>query len=264
MSLTEETLVRDALYDATNQLAAPVHRLAETATRRGRRLRVRRRATVAAGALLVAASVAVPVGLSLGPNPVRDSEVATDPSVALPDPPPVTGPVAWWDMPASEMLRRLADLTPRGLSYADPVLTNEGENAPGEPVAELRGWLMADVLFNGHLVGGINVVLYAPDSVSPDRWTCPGNLEAPDRCSEIPGDDGRPVGRTSVGTTGQITVREVVLRRDDGGVVYVAASNSADDKWGAGSTVTSGQVPFTLAELQDIARDSRWTMEVPR
>ena len=263
MSTTEEILVRDALQRATDDLASPVQRLTATAARNGRRLRLRRRITVAVGSVCAAAALAVPVVLALGPNPGREGEVATDPSTSLPEPLPPSDRPGWWDMPATEMLQRLKDTTPDGRSYADPILTNEGENAPGEPVGVMRGWLAADVVAHGATAGGVNVLLYAPGAQG-ERLTCPGNLTAPDQCNEITDDAGRPVGRTSVTTRGPIKVREVVLRQDDGGVVYVAASNSADDKWGAGSAAASDQVPLTLTELLDIAGYPQWTTYEPR
>jgi hypothetical protein len=265
MSLTDETLVRDALDDAGNELAAPVLRLTETAISRGRRLRRRRRLAIAVGSLCAVAVVAVPSVVLMGDNPARDGDVANDPSVSLPDPLPISEQAGWWDMPAPEMLRRLEYVTPEGRSYTDPILTNEGENAPGEPVGVMRGYLVADVVEAGTTVGGVNVILYSPRSAYRDQWTCPGNLDldAPFRCSEITDHVGDPVGRTLVVTTGPITVHEVVLRQDDGGVIYVAASNSADTKWGASSTPASDQVPFTVADLLDIARYRQWTTYEP-
>ncbi len=267
MNLTDhpadEPRIREALRDATVELTAPVQRLTAAASHDGRRLRTRRRVGAAGLTLCAVAAVAVPVALAMGPDPAKEADVATDPSVPLPDPRPVDGQGGWWDMPASQMLQRLEDATPDGRSYADPVLTNKGENGPGEPVAELRGWLGADVLADGATAGGINVVLYAPGQ-DAERYTCPGNLEAPDRCTEITDDAGEVVGRTSVSKTGPVSVREVVLLREDGGVVYVAASNSADDKWGAASTPASDQVPFTMAELVDVAGDATWTTYQPR
>ena len=41
-------------------------------------------------------------------------------------------------------------------------------------------------------------------------------------------------------------------------VVYVAASNSTDDKWGLGSTVAGPTVPLSLDQLQVIAEDDAW------
>jgi hypothetical protein len=262
--LADEALVREALQHATEELSAPVLRLASEATVRGRRLRLRRRVTLAAATVCAASAVVVPLVVALGDNPARDADVASDPSVSLPDPLPVSDVPGWWDMPATEMLRRLEDATPARLTYTEPVLTNEGENGPGEPVGVMRGWMAADVVADGDTAGGINVLLYAPGALSRDQWTCPGNLAAPDRCSEITDDTDVPVGRVSVTTTGRITIREVVLRQDDGGLVYVAASNSADDKWGGSSVPASEQVPLSMAELLDIAGHRQWTTYEPR
>ena len=66
------------------------------------------------------------------------------------------------------------------------------------------------------------------------------------------------IGRRSVSTPGELVLNEVVLVRPNGGLVYVAASNSADDKPGAGSTVAGPTVPLTLDQLQDIAEDDAW------
>jgi hypothetical protein len=49
-----------------------------------------------------------------------------------------------------------------------------------------------------------------------------------------------------------------VLVRSNGGLVYVAASNSTDDKAGYGSTVAGTTVPLTLDQLQAIAEDDAW------
>ena len=215
--------------------------------------------------MCAAGALAVPVVVVLGgPNDARADLVATDPAVDLPAPVPIGDNPGWWDMPATEMLRRLEDITPSGRSYREPAFANEGENAPGEPFGVVRGWLAVDVMADGKVAGGINVVLYRPGSVSSDRYTCPGNLVEADRCSEVTDDEGEAVGRTSVTTTGPITVREAVLLQPGGGVVYVAASNSADDKWGPGSTPASDDVPFTSRDLLDIASYRQWTTYVPR
>ena len=98
---------------------------------------------------------------------------------------------------------------------------------------------------------------------SSDRYTCPGNLTAPDSCTEITDGAGTTLGRQSSTTTGGVTVLEVVLRGPGDGLVYVAASNSADDKWGADSTVASDTVPLTLDQLTSIASDDVWTTWEP-
>ncbi len=254
---THETLVRDLFHDATDGLSAPVLPLTEAATTGGRRLRRRRRALVAVGTLVVLTTLGVPVAASLGGSSDRGHEVAGDPTAPLPDPPPVTGILHWWDRPAPAMLAGLRALTP-ALDYTDLVLTNEGENAPGEDVVTLRGFLQADVVVEGETAGGVNVMLMAPGLDTDGRWTCPGNLDAPDRCTEIT-EPGGLVGRVSVTKDGGVITREVVLRQADGGLVYVAASNSADDKWGEGSTIAAQHVPLTIAQLRTIATDPSWT-----
>jgi hypothetical protein len=93
-----------------------------------------------------------------------------------------------------------------------------------------------------------------PDS----KYTCPGNLTKPDRCTEVLGDDGEVIGRRSVSTTGGTVVNEVVLVRSNGGLVYAAASNSTDDKWGRDSAVAGATVPLTLDQLQAVAEDDAW------
>jgi hypothetical protein len=298
MTTTEEILVRDALRHATEELAAPVHRLAGTAVVRGRRLRRRRRALASAAMLAAVAVIAVPVvGVFGGSADRSGTRVATDPSTSLPAPLPFVGTPSWWDIPATDMLVHLKDLTPGGLSIADPILTND-DRAPGERAGVLRGWLQADVVADGATAGGINVALKAPlpasatstgtgtstgagipqpqtgtglaatgavtgsgqDPARPDeRVACPGNLVSPDTCTVLHDAAGVTVGRTSTTTTGAVTVLEVVLRGPDDGLVYVAASNSADVKWGVNSRVASTRVPLTLTELRAIAADPAWT-----
>ena len=293
MSTIEETRVREALHASADELSAPVHRLTQASTRNGRRLRRRRRILAAAGSLAVVAGVAAPVVILAGPDGRTGNSIATDPTTSLPEPLPTDGLVGWWQMPATQMLVHLKAMTPDGLSFADPVLTND-DRAPGEQEGVLRGWVRADVVAAGSTAGGINVVLMPPQVTAdpvdgkaqrpetgsdaatgtvldPDQanvpvgqWlTCPGNLIEADTCTPLLDTDGTPIGRTSTTTTGAVTVLEVVLRGPRDGVVYVAASNSADHKWGEGSSAASGQVPLTLAQLQRIAADPAWTSWQP-
>ena len=71
--------------------------------------------------------------------------------------------------------------------------------------------------------------------------------------------DGEVIGRRSVSTAGEVVINEVVLVRSNGGLVYIAASNSTDAKWGAGSTMAGTKVPLSLDQLQAIAEDDAWT-----
>jgi hypothetical protein len=136
------------------------------------------------------------------------------------------------------------------------MLTNE-ERAPGEPETDSPGYLRADLTLDGETVGGLNAILYVTGQRA-NRYSCPRNLASPDECAEIEDAEGQVVGRRSISSAGDVVVNEVVLVRPNGGLVYVAASNSADDKPGAGSTVAGPAVPLTLDQLQDIAEDDAW------
>ena len=266
MTAHDETLVRDVLHRATADLAAPTTSLTATATLNGRRLRRRRRAVAAAGTLCVAALVAVPVVAALGgSNPTASPQVATDPT-AIPSatPTPSVEPTphlvdndAWATMPAADMAALFESLAPDGIGLTDVMLTNE-DRAPGEPETPSPGYLRGDLTVEGAPAGGLNVILYVTGQPA-SNYTCPGNLRHPDSCTEILGDDGQPVGRRSVTTyAGGVVEHEVVLARKNGGLVYIDATNSTDDKWGAGSAVAGTTVPLTLDQLQAIAEDDAW------
>ncbi|MEO6511008.1 MAG: hypothetical protein ABIO16_08470, partial [Nocardioides sp.] len=79
MTAHDETLVRDALQRATDDLTSSAPSLTAVATLHGRRLRRRRRAVATTGTLCAAVLVAVPIGLSLGGSTTAGS-VATDPT----------------------------------------------------------------------------------------------------------------------------------------------------------------------------------------
>ena len=269
MNDVDETLVRDVLHRATDDLTAPATSLTATAVVRGRSLRRRRRAVAAVGTLCAVTLVAVPVVTALGgSNPTTGPQIATDPTPtpsATPTPSPTPHLVdndAWAQMPAGEMATTFESLAPAGIGLTDVMLTNE-ERAPGEPETDSPGYLRADLTLDGETVGGLNAILYVTGQRA-SRYSCPGNLASPDECVEIKDADGQVVGRRSVATTGEVVVNEVVLVRPNGGLVYVAASNSADDKPGAGSTVAGPTVPLTLDQLQDIAEDDAWLGYEPK
>ncbi len=267
MTTHDETLVRDVLHRATDDLTAPVPTLTAAATVGGRRLRRRRRAVAAAGTLFAVALVAVPVGLSLGGSTTAGS-VATDPT-PTPTPTPTPEPTphlvdndAWAQMPAAEMATTFGRLAPAGVGLTDVMLTNE-DRAPGEPKTQSPGYLLARLTTDGVTTGSVNLILYVTGQ-SDAKYTCPGNLTHPDSCTDILGDDGQPIGRRSVTTSaGGVVEHEVVLVRKNGGLVYVDATNSTDDKWGPGSPVAGATVPLTLDQLQAIAEDDAWTSWEP-
>jgi hypothetical protein len=265
MTRNDETLVRDVLHRATDDLTAPATSLAATATVNGRRLRRRRRVVAAAGTVCAAALVAVPVVAALGgSNPAAGPQVATDPTPsATPTATPSVEPTphlvdndGWAQMPAAEMATAFEALAPDAFGLTDVHLTND-DRAPGEPKTQSPGFLMADLTVDGVPAGGVNVILYVTGQPA-SKYTCPGDLTKPDRCTEIRRDDGEVIGRRFVSTMGDVVVNGVVLVRSNGGLVYVASSNSVDDKPGYGSTVAGATVPLTLDQLQAIAEDDAW------
>jgi hypothetical protein len=147
-----------------------------------------------------------------------------------------------------------------------PALSSVGslpfERSIGRPGGGSPGYLLADPTLDGEPVGGLNAMLYVTGQRAT-KYTCPGNLASPDECVEIEDADGQVVGRRSVSTPGDVVINEVVLVRPNGGLVYVAASSSADDKPGAGSTVAGPTAPLTLDQLQAIAEDDAWIGYVP-
>ena len=260
MSGHDETLVREVLHRATEDLTAPVPSLTATATVQGRRLRRRRCAMATAGSLCAAALVAVPLLASIGSDSTAGTDVATDPTPTVtPTPtalPQLVDNDAWASMPAARMATTFERLAPETVGLTDVQLTNE-DRAPGEAVNRNPGYLVAHVTTEGVVTGSVNVMLFVTGQ-SDTRYTCPGNLSHPDSCTEILGDDGQPVGRRSVTTSGEVVEHEVVLMRKNGGLVYVDATNSTDDKWGPGSPVAGPTVPITLDQLQAIAQDDAW------
>jgi hypothetical protein len=263
--MTDETLVRDVLHRATDDLTAHVPGLTAAAAQGGRRLRRRRRAMTAAGTFCAATLVAVPVIAALGgSNPTTSPQVATDPT-----PTPSTTPTpsveptphlvdndGWAQMPAAEMAATFEGLAPASIGLTDVMLTNE-DRAPGEPETKSPGYLLGDLTVDGTAAGGLNVILYVTGQPA-SKYTCPGNLIKPDTCTEIRSDDGEVIGRRSVSTPGDVVINEVVLVRSNGGLVYVMASNSTDDKPGWGATVAGATAPLTLDQLQAIAEDDAW------
>ena len=159
-------------------------------------------------------------------------------------------------MPAAEMATTFEGLAPVGIGLTDVMLTNE-ERAPGEPETDSPGYLLADLTLDGETVGGLNAILYVTGQRA-NQYSCPGNLTSFDECVEIKDADGQVVGRRSVSTLGEVVVNEVVLVRPNGGLVYVTASNSPDDKPSSGSAVAGSTVPLTLDQLQAIAEDEAW------
>ncbi len=192
--MTDETLVRDVLHRATEDLTAPATSLTATAAVRGRSLRRRRRVVAAAGTLCAATLVAVPVVAALGgSNPTTSPQVATDPTPsATPTPTPSVEPTphlvdndGWAQMPAAEMATTFEGLAPAGIGLTDVMTTNE-DRAPGEPETPSPGYLLGDLTVDGTTAGGLNVILYVTGQPA-SKYTCPGNLVHPDTVHRDPG-----------------------------------------------------------------------------
>ena len=159
-------------------------------------------------------------------------------------------------MPAAEMATTFEALAPAGMGLTDVMLTNE-DRAPSEPETDSPGYLLADLTVDGTPAGGLNVMLYVTGQRA-SRYSCPGNQGSTHDCVEIKGPGGEVIGSRSVSTLGGVVINVVMLVRPNGGLVYIAASNSTDDKWGSNSTTAGTTVPLTLDHLQDIAEDDAW------
>jgi hypothetical protein len=162
-------------------------------------------------------------------------------------------------MPGGVMRDRLDQALPNGLTITSADLGNS-DRAPGEEPH--GGWLQVDLADSaGAPAGGINVLLYPPsndDGDAPDaQTTCPGNLTSYVTCTELHG-GGKPIGRASTSDQSGVIVREVTRIGSDGGVVYAAASNSSDEKWGTGSSTDAPAPALTIAQLRHLVADQAW------
>jgi hypothetical protein len=265
---------------ALADLPMPSDRLQTGAVRRGRAVRRRRRAGAALGGLALAAAVTTIVLPSISGSAGTEGSVAHEsgglPSASADGPRAVESgmpsaapdgtsaqtyepPKGWWDMPGPVMRDRLRELLPDDVTISSADFGND-DRAPGEKPH--GGWLLVDVVDGtGAPAGGINVLLYAPQddggAFVEERTTCPGNLTGADSCTELR-DGDQVIGRTSRWHQGGVVVREVTLRGPDGAVLYIADSNSSDDKWGAGSSVDTAAPPLSIAQLRTVVDDPTW------
>ena len=113
---------------------------------------------------------------------------------------------------------------------------------------------------------GANVVLYPPSDDDGGAFVrqltrCPGNLTAPDSCTEVRDAAGHVVGRDSRTNTGGVVVVESTELTPDGAIVYAAASNSSDVKWGSASSTDRDAPPLTLAQLREVVESPSWQQD---
>jgi hypothetical protein len=250
------TGLHDLMVRSLDDLPTPTERLRSGSLRRGRAVRRRRRAGVALGGVALLATVSVVVLPALAGSQADEGTVATDPG--NPQPRSAEPPPGRWDMPGGVMLHRVEDLLPDGMTTTDENLGDQ-ELAPGEEPG--GGWFATDLVNeDGDTVGGLNIVLYPPaddhGAFIDDHTTCPE--PAGTACTELLDGDGNIIGRTSRFDTAGVIVREVTLIGPDEGLLYIADSNSADDKWGEGSTVAAAAPPLSFAQLRMILSDPTW------
>ncbi|GAB6985753.1 hypothetical protein [Nocardioides pyridinolyticus] len=239
-------------------LDVPTDRLREGALTRGRVVRRRRRAIAALGGVVVTALAAGLTLPSLAGTDNADDRIAHD--TGDPSPDTYVRPAGWWDMSGGVMRDTLAHLLPARSTVTDENLGDE-ELAPGDKPT--GGWVQVDVLDEGEPAGGMNVVLYPPfdtSSFAEDVMTCPGNASEADACTEL----GDGTGRLVRWETGGVVTIEATWLLPDGGIVYAAASNSSDDKWGVGSTTDRAVPPVRPAQLAEIAASPLWQEWTPR
>ena len=256
------TDLHELMDRALDDLPTPTDRLRDGAMKRGRVVRRRRLAGAAFGGVAALAAVTAIALPSLSGSQPSDGTIATEPPSSAPgyvEPPP-----GRWDMPGAVMLHRLQDLLPAGLTTADENLGDE-DLAPGEEPG--GGWLAVDLLdADGDPVGGLNVLLYPPEDASDaeiaQRNTCGGDvdLDGGTTCTVQRDAAGRPVGRTfrSPSDDGVVVTREVKIAGPDGAVLYAAASNSSDEKWGVGSSTDTAVPALTVAQLVALISDQAW------
>jgi hypothetical protein len=263
----DERALRDVIDQSMTGVVGPAERIRENARNQGRLLRTRRRAGTALGLAAIAGVAAFSLPQLVGGSTAGadgSPPYAVQPSATQSVPASPGDAEGWWDVPAPEMLDRLETLLPADTHVVASQVMNE-DRAPGEAYGPMHGYLLADLIsVASHGPGGLNLMLSAPGGpAATQRISCPGNLVHPDQCTELRDADGRHYGRTSVWTSQGVTILEVVVKVAYGGLVYLATSNSSDDKWGAGSTVTADETPLSMAELRAIVEDPTWTAWTP-
>ena len=183
-----ENELRDLLSRSMTGTTAPAE-IGPQSLRSGRRLRARRRAGLAAGAVAASAVAAIVLPMALGGGSATVVDPAGTPSSAATsaaqDTLPDDRPAGWWDMQATDMVSALEAILPDGVVVTDPgpLTADSPEGGPG------IGFVNAFVTAPGG-AGRVNVMLYPgpPESVTitPD----PGTNEGGDTVVAPDGDHG--------------------------------------------------------------------------
>lgn len=276
---SDEDFVREVLDSAMSGSHPPLG-LTATALARGRRLRTRRRAGIAATAVAAAvvAGLALPSALGGDGGGAPDSSdlVATEPPAPEPALPPA--PTGYWDMQSRHMVMHLSDRLPEGRVVSDsgPLDADTPEGGLG------RGFINSTLAFSsaGDIVeGNVNLMMWPHRSTAladaqgddgdtvtlglqDDHLACPENQQSVLTCLELTDAAGATIARRMTSLLGEVRVLEFTLVAGDG-IVYGATANTVDDKWGEDSEVTAPRPPLDLAELEELVRDPVWTTYRP-
>ncbi|MEO5664534.1 MAG: hypothetical protein ABIR39_14770 [Nocardioides sp.] len=271
-----EAELRDLLERTMTGTTAPVE-LGAHALQHGRRLRTRRRVGLASCAVAASAAAALILPMALGGGSTTVTDPAGEPSSSASEPPqespPAEVPEGWWSMPSVDMVSTAEAILPDGVTVTSP------------------GSLTADTEQGGPGTGSINAIVSGPagpgrlnvmlfptiagatagtaNDASADRTemadgdgqesyiSCAAEHTGQTQCAQLRNENGAIVGRRLVNRSGAMVTNEVTLRRN-GGIVYAAAANTLDDKWGVGSPASAETPPLTLDQLEDLVRNDTW------
>jgi hypothetical protein len=237
---------------------------------RGRRLRTRRRAGQAGGALVAMAAGAVVTVAVLG----GAGDTPTDPGRFATDPPPVSSPdatrpqpIGWWSMPAKHMLAVLEDALPDGVTVTASHLFMETETGLEKATGSLSGILTAETG-----PGAFQILLYPPqpEAAVPAgqggeptfawRMRCRPHMTT---CSPLLDESGTVVGRVSTDTEQGTTYTDAFVLGPDGGALAFYVADSSGEKPGY-EDPSASEPPLTTDQLVALARDADWTSYVPK
>jgi hypothetical protein len=290
--LPDEADLRDLLERTLSGTTAPPE-IGPHALRLGRRLRTRRRVCLAASAVVASAVAALILPAALGGGSATVVDPAGEPSSSATTPtresPADENTDGWWSMPATDMVSAVEAILPDGVTVTSsgPLIADTPDGGPAV------GWINATVAGPSG-PGRLNVMLFptiadaptaigsatpsatasttesATDPSAEDVETGVGDGQASylscaaehtgrTECTQLRNEIDEIIGRRLINHSGPIDTFEVTLLRE-GGIVYAAAANTLDDKWGRQSTASADQPPLTLDQLEDLVRNDTWVM----
>ena len=272
--------LRDLLERTMTGTAVPTT-IGPQALRHGRRLRTRRRVVgLAASAVAASAAAILILPAIVGGGPASVIDPAGEPSASASEPPQESPPLGevpegWWSMPSVDMVSTAEAILPDGVTVTSPgpLTADTEEGGPG------AGFINAIV--SGPVgPGRLNVMLLptvasattgrendasgdgtemADGDGQASYISCAAEHIGQTQCTQLRNVNGAVIGRRLVNHSGDVVTNQVSLRRN-GGIVYAAAANTIDDKWGAQSPASADQPPLTLDQLEDLVRNDTWVM----